>query len=392
MQRTAVAWVIYSITHSAFMLGFAVMAQQLPSFFLSLYGGIISDRYSRYKILLVTQSASMVQAILLAILILTKHYVVWEILSLSAVLGIINAFDVPARQPMIHSMVNDPEDLPNALSLNSAMVNIARLIGPALSGIVLQQFGASICFVANAVSFMAVLTSLLLMKFPPFVPPAVKKDALSDIVDGFDYVFNAPNIGMIILMVALLSFLVFPYDTLMPIFAKVIFKGNASTYGYISSFFGAGAICGTIFLASLKKGANLKIVSLTATIIMGAGLVFFSHTNYFPAAMVFAVVSGFGVMTQNTVGITIVQVKASPHMRGRMMALLALGYFGMLPLGSVIVGAASQLIGAQNTVLCQGIIALIIAALFANFLRKEELTEKEIERMGEVEGEVAEKI
>src|ERR1700739_2206918 len=130
MQRTAVSWVIYSITHSPLMLGLTVVAQQLPSFFLWLYGGIISDRYSRYKILLVTQSASMVQAILLAVLILTNHYVVWEILSLSVLLGVINAFDVPARQPMIHSMVNDPDDLPNALSLNSAMVNIARLIGP----------------------------------------------------------------------------------------------------------------------------------------------------------------------------------------------------------------------------------------------------------------------
>src|SRR3984885_3263788 len=138
MQRTAVSWVIYSLTHSAFMLGLAIFAQQFPSFLLSLPGGVVADRYSRLKILLVTQTASMIQAVLLAILILTNHYVIWEIMTLSVMLGVINAFDVPARQPMVHEMVNNKEDLANAISLNSGMVNIARLIGPAMSGIVLQ--------------------------------------------------------------------------------------------------------------------------------------------------------------------------------------------------------------------------------------------------------------
>ncbi len=158
MQRTAVSWVIFSLTHSAFMLGFAVFAQQFPSFLLSLPGGVVSDRYDRRKILLVTQTASMIQALLLAVLILTNHYVVWEILTLSVVLGSINAFDTTARQPMVHDMVNNKEDIANALALNSAMVNIARLVGPALSGIVLQAFGAGICFSLNALSFVAVYT------------------------------------------------------------------------------------------------------------------------------------------------------------------------------------------------------------------------------------------
>jgi len=176
MQRTAVSWVVYSMTHSALMLGLAVFAQQFPSFLLSLFGGIVSDRYSRYKILLITQTAAMIQAVLLAALIFTGHYTVWEILFLSIILGVINAFDMPARQPMVHEMINDKADLPNALALNSAMVNIAFILGPALSGIVLQKFGASICFLSNAVSFMAVITSLLLMKLPPFNPPAIKKE------------------------------------------------------------------------------------------------------------------------------------------------------------------------------------------------------------------------
>lgn len=200
MQRTAVSWVIYSLTHSAFMLGLAVFAQQFPSFLLSLLGGIVSDRYSRYKILLITQAASMVQATLLAVLILTNHYVIWEILLLSVVLGIINAFDVPARQPMIHEMVNNKEDLPNALALNSAMVNMARMVGPALSGIVLQTFGAGLCFSLNAVSFLAVITSLLLMKFPKFIPSPVKKNVTSELAEGFVYLRQTPIIGIIMLL------------------------------------------------------------------------------------------------------------------------------------------------------------------------------------------------
>ncbi|MDR3714843.1 MAG: MFS transporter [Puia sp.] len=369
MQRTAVSWVIYSMTHSAFMLGFAVFAQQFPSFLLSLLGGIVSDRYNRYKILLTTQTASLVQAVVLAILTLTNHYVVWQILSLSVVLGIINAFDVPARQPMVHDMVNDKADLTNALALNSAMVNLARLLGPALSGIVLQKFGAGICFLFNALSFMAVITSLLLMKLPPFTPPAIKKRVASELAEGFQYLKQTPAIGYIILMLALSALLVMPYDTLVPVFAKVIFKGDASTFGYISSFMGMGALGGTLFLASLKKGANLKRVLFFSSLTLGLGLILFSHTGLFPLAMLFAVISGFGVMSQNTVCITIIQVESAPAMRGRMMSYVALAYFGMLPLGSLLIGAVSQRIGAPNAMLSQGVIALVIAAVFFRFLR-----------------------
>ena len=176
------------------MLGVSVFASQFPSFLFSLYGGIIADRYSRYKILLITQTASMIQAVLLAILTLTHHYEVWEILTLSVVLGAINAFDVPARQPLVNDMIADKEDLPNALALNSSMVNLARLIGPALSGLVLVKFGAGICFLFNAISFIAVLLSLLLMKLPAYVPAVVKKNIKSDVSEGFTYLKNTTHI------------------------------------------------------------------------------------------------------------------------------------------------------------------------------------------------------
>jgi MFS family permease len=392
MQRTAVSWVVYTMTHSTFMLGLTVFASQAPSFIFSLYGGIVSDRYPRRKILLATQTAAMIQAILLAILILTDHYEVWEILSLSVILGIVNAFDVPARQPLVHELVTDKADIPNAMALNSSMVNIARLVGPALSGIVLQKYGAGFCFLLNAVSFVAVLVSLIIMKLPPYPAPAVKKKATSELVEGLKYLKNTPSIGMVILMLAIVCFLVLPYDTLLPVFAKVVFHGDAATFGYIYSFIGLGAIVGTVFLASMKPGTNLKIILLASTIILGICLMLFSHISYFPLAMVFTVLIGFGTMAQNTICLTIIQVETDPAMRGRVMGWVAMAFFGMMPLGSLLIGAVSQQIGAPDTFLAQGIMALIISAAFYKFLREDKLSKNEKKQFEEIEGTVADKV
>jgi MFS family permease len=377
MQRTGVSWVVYTLTQSTFMLGLTIFASQFPSFLLSLFGGIVSDRYNRYKILLITQTASLIQAVLLAILTLTNHYVVWEILALSVILGVINAFDVPARQPLVHELVSDKADLPNALALNSSMNNLARLIGPALSGLVLVKFGAGECFLLNALSFVAVIISLLLMKLPVYKPIQVKKKASSELAEGFAYLKRTPAIGMIILLLTLVSLLVLPYDTLLPVFAKVIFKGDAATFGYINSFIGVGALGGTFFLASLKPGTDLKTILLVNTIIFGISLMLFSYMRYFPLAMLFAVLGGFGMMSLSTICITIIQVEADVNMRGRVISFAAMAVFGMLPLGSVLVGTISQKIGAPATIFGQGIIALIITAIFFKFLSDDRRDKKE---------------
>ena len=392
MQRTGVSWVVYTMTHSPFMLGLTVFASQFPSFIFSLFGGIAADRYDRYKVLLLTQIASMIQAVLLAILTLTGHYHVWEILTLSVLLGVINAFDVPARQPLVHEMITNKEDLPNALALNSSMVNLARLIGPALSGLVLVKFGAGICFSLNAVSFVAVITSLLLMKIPKHVRSPVKNNIISELNEGFAYLKKTPTISTTLLFLAFISLLVLPYNTLLPVFAKVIFKGDAATYGYINSFVGLGAICGSVFLASLKPGTDLKIVQLTNTIILGICLMLFSHLSYFPIAMIFAMLSGFGMMNQTTICMTILQVNSDKKMRGRVMSYVTMAYFGMLPLGSLLIGVVSQQIGAPNAILCQGIMALCIAAVFISFLRNDKLKKKNEEQLAEDEEIVLEKI
>lgn len=353
---------------------------------LSLFGGIASDRYDRYKIIKITQIASMVQATVLAILMISGSQAVWPILALSVLLGIINAFDVPARQALIHEVLHDDSDLPNAISMNSAMASLARLAGPALSGIILQKLGAGICFLLNAASFGGVIISLALMKLPAATIYHKKKKVFTELKDGFVYLRHTPTIAVIIIMLALTSLLVLPYDALLPVFAKVIFKGNAATFGYLTSFIGLGAVGGTIFLASLKPETNLKKVLIITTIILGAGLIFFSHIPAFPFAMPFAILAGFGTVAQSTISNTIIQVETSPEMRGRIISIMIMAMFGMLPLGSLLVGAVSQMIGAQNTILAQGILALIIAIFFKSILKgKKALKEKKTSLPDEME-------
>src|SRR5580692_1644755 len=321
MQRTAVIWVIYSITHSAFMTGVTIFAEQFPSFLFSFAGGVAADRYDRFRIIQITQITSMIQAVLLALLVYTGHTIVWEILTLSVLLGIINAFDVPARQSLVHVVVADPSDLPNAVSLTTATASLAQLLGPALAGIVLSAWGASVCFLINAASFGGVIVSLILMKLPAAQPKKSGKTMLGEFSEGLAYVRASPVIGHIILMVAIASLLVMPYNTVLPVFAKVIFKGGASTYGYITSFFGVGALLGTVFLASRKPDAHLRRILFISTIIMGLGLICFALIKNFPVAMLFAVLTGFGGMTQYTICNIMVQSESEPRMRGRAIGI-----------------------------------------------------------------------
>lgn len=367
-QRTAVIWVVYSITHSAFLLGLTIFAEQFPSFLFSVFGGVAADRYDRYKVIKVTQIASMVQSVLLALLVITGHTVVWAILALSVILGIINAFDVPARQALVNDVVADQADLPNALSLTTATASLAQLLGPALSGIIISAFGAGVCFLINAVSFGGVIVSLLLMKLPVYVQKHREKKVIREFTEGFAYLKKTPGIGLIIVMLALISLLVLPYNTVLPVFAKMVFKGDASTFGYITSFIGVGAVIGTIFLASRKPGSHLKKILFISTMMMGAGLICFSQIKDFPLAMFFAMVAGFGSVAQFTVSNIVVQSESAPGMRGRVISILLMAIFGMMPLGSVLIGAVSEHIGAPATVLGQGIIGLIIAFAFARFL------------------------
>jgi MFS family permease len=373
MQKTAVSWVVYSLTHSKFMLGVTLFATMFPSFLLSFIGGVVSDRFNRYKVLLLTQIISMIQAILLTVLVFFKHYSVWEIIALSVLLGIVNAFDVPARQSLVYDMVDDKKNLPNALALNSSMVNLSRLIGPGIAGLVIEKLGDDVCFGLNALSFVAVIISLLLMRLPAFVAKPHTKNILTDLQEGLSYISKTPQISFVIGMLALISLFVLPFSTLIPVYAKDIFHGTASTFGVIDSVIGFGAFFGAIFLASLKPGSNLQKILAINTFVFGAGLILFSHTTIYLLALLFAMISAFGMMSQITITNTLIQTAVDPSMRGRVISIYAMAFFGMQPLGGLLIGFISQHVGVENTVMAEGFIAVGVGFLHVRFLRQNQL-------------------
>jgi MFS family permease len=385
MQKTAVSWVVYAETHSKFMLGVTLFASLFPSFIFSFLGGVVADRYNRFRVLVATQAASMVQAIVLTALIYFRHYNVWEIIGLSAVLGMINAFDVPARQSLVYEMVGRKEDLPNALALNSSMVNLSRLIGPGIAGIALERFGYDMCFGLNAVSFIAVIGSLLMMRLPAFVPKKRTTNVSDELRAGLAYIKQTPSIKYILIMLATVSLLVLPFSTLIAVYAKDIFHGTASTFGVIDSVIGLGAFTGALFLASLKPSRNLKKILAVNTLVFGMGLVLFSHTSYYYLALFFAAITGFGMMAQITISNTLIQTTVDPNMRGRVISFYAMAFFGMQPLGGLIVGATSHYIGVANTVLLEGIVALIIGVLHFRYLKKNKERRKAVISAGALE-------
>jgi MFS family permease len=385
MQRTAVYWLIYSETKSSMMLGVAVFATQFPSFLFSIIGGVGADRYNRFRILVITQIASLAQAALLTLLVMSNHYLVWQILTLSVLLGIINAFDVPARQAMLYDIVDHKEHLSNAIALNSSMVHAARLVGPAVAGIVLEAFGASTCFMINAFSFVAVIISLFSMKLPPHKKHVHANNGFTDLKNGFEYLRTTPSISNVMLMLACVSLISLPYITLLPVYAKEIFLGKASTFGYLNSFVGLGALMGAIFLAALKPGSNLKKVLLINTIVFGTGLILFSHVTNLISGLIIISITGFGMMSQTTISNTLIQTTVAPTMRGRVLSYYAMAFFGMQPVGALIIGAVSQRIGAPNTIFIEGMSTLFIVVLFLPFLRKQELKPEQKMKIGQLE-------
>lgn len=379
MQKTAVSWVVYSLTQSKFMLGVSVFATLFPTALFSLYGGVIADRYNRYRVLLSTQIISLLQATLLTLAVaFFRQYAVWEIIFLSTLLGIINGFDAPARQSLIRDLIEDKENLPNALALNSSMVNLAKLIGPAVAGVVLEKFGDVACFGVNAVSFIPVIFSLLLMRLPkPRIHPKGDKHLKNEFTEVVDFIKRTPEVSSVILYVAVMSFLVLPFTTLTTVFAKDIFHGSAYTLGIIDGAIGLGALMGALFLASLKQGANLSKVLAINTLVFGLGLSLFSQLINLPLALVFITVGAFGMMSVRTVSNTIVQMHVPNQLRGRIISIYLMVLTLMMPIGSLLISAVSQYVGVQTTVLAQGIIAVIIALYYGRYLKKEKLKKEE---------------
>ena len=376
MQRTAVYWFIFDKTNSNFMLGLAVFASQFPSFLFSPLGGIAADRYNRYRLTLLTQSASLVQAGLLASMMLFTHYTVWSIIVLSIMEGIINAFDLPARQSLVNEIIENKENLANAVALNSSMGKLAWLIGPAVSGIILVKFGAGICFLINAFSYLSVIIALAFIKIKPYISYTRSKNAFAEIKEGFNYIINTPSLRTTILLLACVSLFVLPFYTLLPAFAKVVFKGNAATYGYLNSMIGTGSLIGAVALASLNSNKYMNKILFGSLLILGIALMAFSQISILPAALLFAAVAGFAMMFQTTVSQTIIQVESSKEMLGRVLSFFLMAFFGLQPIGGLLIGAISEFTGTPDAILFQGIFAVIITISFLCFLRKQESLNK----------------
>ncbi|MBC9933140.1 MFS transporter [Chitinophaga qingshengii] len=369
MQRTAVIWVVYTLTHSVFLVGLATFAEQFPSFLLSPAGGIAADRHDRYKVLMITQIVSALQAVGLTLVYHFSARPLWGLLGLSVVLGLANAYDVPSRQAMVNDIVPDKADLPSAIAMNSSLNNLSRLVGPALSGIVLAKYGATVCFIANAVSFVAVIICLTMMDLPRKQHHQRTKNAWTDFRDGLNYTRAQKEIGQILLLLGLVCLFVLPYNTLQPFYARDVFKGNAATYGFINAATGIGALTSTLFLASQKSSLRLKQILLVNLIVLGIGLMVMSYVPVLPVYLLLCFVCGFGTMSVMPISNTIIQTVSAADMRGRVVGFFAMAAFGTLPLGSLLVGWMAKIIHPQICTFIEGVVCLLITGVFYRFLK-----------------------
>ncbi len=369
MQRLAVSWLVYRLTGSAFLLGLVGFVGQLPLFVFASFAGVFIDRWNRYRLLLATQILAMVQASALALLTLTGHIAVWHIFVLSAFLGLINSFDMPARQSFVIDMVGKEKgDLPNAIALNSFMVNGARLAGPFFAGLAVAGFGEGICFLLNALSFLAIVIALLAMDKPGKRETAPKTRALQGLVEGYRYAFGFPPIRYILIVLSLVSLMGMSYQVLMPIFAKATLHGGPSTLGFLMAAAGIGALASAGNLASRKKTTGIERFIVLGSALFGLGLMGFSYSRYMVVSLCAMVVAGFGMMTALTSCNTMLQITSDEDKRGRVMSFYAMGFQGMTPFGNLIAGSLASHIGAPNTVFVGGACCLLTSFLFAGRL------------------------
>jgi MFS family permease len=365
MQRTAVSWLAYRLSDSPLILGIVAFAGQIPSFILAPAGGVAADRYSKHRILIITQTLAMIQAFVLSMLVLTGNVAIWHLVLLSIVLGLINAFDMPTRQAFVVEMIDRSEDLSNAIALNSSMVNAARLIGPSVAGLLIAVVGEGACFLINAISYLTVIISLLMMRLVPRNIKAKDTHPWRQMKDAFAYAFGFAPIRYIILLLALVSMAGMPYVVLMPIFARDILHGGPRTLGFLIGCSGIGAMTAALYMASRKTVLGLGRLVVVATIIFGTALIIFSFSNMLWLSMMVMLWAGFGMMINLASCNTILQTMVDDDKRGRVMSIFAMAFMGMAPFGSLIAGALAHRIGAGLTLFIGGISCIFGGILFA---------------------------
>jgi MFS family permease len=373
MTRIATSWLVYRLTGSALLLGLVGFAGQIPTFLFAPFAGVWVDRLNRRHVLVITQTLAMLQSFGLAVLTLAKVITIREILALSVFQGLINAFDMPGRQAFMVQMVEDRQDLGNAIAINSSMVNMARLLGPALGGIVIAGFGEGYCFLIDGISYLAVIASLLMMRLNI---AAVKREAtsmLEQLKEGWAYVSGFAPVRTILLLFAIVSLMGMPYTVLMPIFAGRILKGGPHTLGFLMGAVGIGALISGVSLAVRKTVLGLGKMIPIAAAMFGAGLILFSMSRVLWLSMILMLFTGFGMMQQMAASNTIIQTIVPEDKRGRVMSYYTMAFVGMAPFGSLLAGALAHAVGAPHTLVINGLCCIAGAVWFTTrlkFIRK----------------------
>ncbi len=372
MQRLAMSWLIYRLTGSPFLLGFVGFMSTIPTFLVWPFAGVLLDRWSKHRVIVITQVLAMLQALVLAGLLLggllTESNAAWIVIALSVFLGVVGAFDMPARQSFIVEMVEDRNDLGNAIALNSSLFNGARLIGPPVAGVLVAAVGEGWCFLLNGVSYLAVIAALLLMRVPQRLRAKPPRHVLHELAEGVRYAFGFPPIRSLLLLIAFNSLVAMPYAVLMPVFSKDIFHGDAQLLGMLMAAAGVGALGGAAYLASRRGVLGLGRLIAVATCVFGLGLVGFSQTTNRWVALPLLALVGWGMMVQMASSNTVLQTLVDDDKRGRVMSFYAMTFAGMAPFGSLAAGALGNALGAPRTVLISGLAGLLAAAVFAWYL------------------------
>jgi MFS family permease len=368
MTRVATGWLVYRLTGSALLLGTVSFCGQIPTFLLAPFAGVWVDRLNRRHVLVWTQTLSMVQSFLLAGLTLSHRITIPWVLGLSAMQGIVNAFDMPGRQAFLVQMVEDRRDLGNAIAINSSMVNMARLVGPSIAGLIIAASSEGWCFLIDGISYIAVIASLLIMRIHIAPAKTATTSMLHQLKEGWDYVSHFVPIRTILLLFAVVSLMGMPFVVLMPIFAGRILHGGPHTFGFLMGAMGSGALVAALSLAARKSVLGLGSIIYKSAAIFGIGLIGFGLSRWFWLSIVAMLIAGFGMMQGMASSNTIIQTIVPEDKRGRVMSYYTIAFVGMAPFGSLLAGTMAHAIGAPLTVILNGAVVLLGGAWFATRL------------------------
>lgn len=363
IQRIAMPWLVYKMTGSAFLLGLISFTGQIPTFLLAPFAGVLTDQLNRYRVLVSTQIFSMVAALILAVLTLLGVIQIWHIVVLSIILGGINAFDVPSRHSFVIEMVDKKEDIGNAIALNSLMFNGARLIGPSIAGIILATAGEGICFLINALSYIFVIASLLMMKVKDKERKKPEAHIFRHMKEGLDYAFGFAPIKYLLYLLTLVS-LMGSYQVLMPVYASEVLKGGSDTFGFLMGAGGSGALLGALYLASRESVVKLGRLIPASTILFGTGLVILSMSRLLLLSLFLMSFIGLGLMMHTAASNTVLQTITDDDKRGRVMSFYTMSIMGTAPFGSLLAGTMAKFLGTPAAILIGGLACIAGALLF----------------------------